>query len=133
MSQCQSIRKRKRNVCVGDMKDVITLQNRNITPPLFNIVDFDEDFQPIDPLNTERFSLIETTTGKTFFDGVNTDTPITHIIYIRFDTTVTSETWIEFESRRFDILKVEDFEERHTYMKLTCVDRGLISKDASKI
>lgn len=132
MSRCQAIRKKNREVCVGNMRDVIILQNRNITPPLFNTVDLDEDFQPIDPGTPERFAMIETVTGKTFFDGVGTETPITHIIYIRYDQLVTAETWIEFEDRRFDILAVEDFEERHTFMKLTCTDRGLLTKEASK-
>ena len=132
MAICSSIRKKRRKVCVGDMRDVVILQNRNITPPIFNTVDFDESFEPINATNNESLALVETTTGKTFFDGVNTDTPITHIIYIMYDSTVTAETWVEFEGRRIDILAVEDFDERHMFMKLTCLDRGLISKNASK-
>ena len=133
MPKCEFIRKKKRRVCVGDMKDVITLNNRDITPPLFNTVDFDENFDPIDVGNPESFSLIETVTGKTFFDGVNTETPITHIIYIPYNENVTAETWITFEDRRIDILRVEDFDERHQFMKLTCNERGLTSREATKI
>lgn len=133
MSDCRSIRKKKRKVCVGDMKDPITLQNRDITPPLFNTVDFDEDFQPVDVLVPQVLSLVETVTGVTFFDGVNTETPVTHIIYIPYQEAVTAETWILFESRRIDILHVEDLDVRHEFMKLTCTERGLSNREATKI
>ena len=133
MPICQSIRKKKRRVCVGDMRDPITLNNRNITAPLFNTVDFDENFEPIDSSQPETLSLIETVDGKTYFDGVNTETPITHIIYIPFNDSVTSETWIEFEGRRIDILRVENFDERNQFLKLTCNERGLTSREATKI
>lgn len=133
MPTCRRIRKKKRIVCVGDMRDVITLNDRDITPPLFNTVDFDENFQPISTVNPQTLSLIETVDGKTYFDGVNTETPITHIIYIPFNDVVTAETWIEFEGRRIDILRVEDLDERHEFLKLTCTERGLASREASKI
>lgn len=133
MARCSSIRKKKRRVCVGDMKDPIILNNRNITPPLFNTVDFDENFTPINQLQPDVLSLVETVTGKTYFDGKNTDVNITHEIYISYDALVNASIWITFEDRRIDILKVEDFEERHEFMKLTCNDEGLTSRQASKI
>lgn len=128
MARCIKIRRKKRQVCIGDMQDEIIIQNRSIVAPEFGKTNFDENFTP----NVTVWSAIETVTGKTFFDGVNTDTPITHIIYIFFDSTVTAESWIEFEGRRIDILKVEDFEERHEFMLLTCVDRGLLTREAAK-
>lgn len=133
MSSCQRIRKKHRRVCVGDMKDPIQLQNRDIVAPVFNTVDFNENFEPIDPLVPDTLSLIETVTGKVFFDGVNTETTVTHIIYIPYQQAVTAETWIIFENRRIDILQVEDLEERHEFLKLTCTERGLVSKEATKI
>lgn len=133
MSKCITIRKKKRHVCVGDMVDVITFNNRNIAPPLFDTVDFDEVFTEQDPAIPERLALIETIDGKTYFDGKNTETNITHIIYCAYDESVTAETWITFETRRIDILKVEDLDERHDFLKLTCNDEGLISRESSKI
>ncbi len=128
MVTCIKIRRRKRTVCIGDMQDEITIQDRDIIPPEFGKTDFDENFSN----DLTVWSAIKTVTGKTFFDGVNTDTPITHEIYIFFDATVTAESWIIFEDRRIDILKVEDFEERHEFMLLTCIDRGLLTREASK-
>ena len=70
-------------------------------------------------------SLVETVTGKTLFDGINTDINITHKFIIRFDPLVTSETWIEMEDRKFDIQFTEDFEERHEWLHLFCTLRGV--------
>ena len=132
MSVCQSIRKKKRKVCVGDMRDVITLNDRNIIPPIFNTVDFNENFEPQDIVNPESLALVETVTGRTYFDGANTETPITHLIYIPYNPLVTSETWITFDGRRIDILRVEDLDERHEFLKLTCNDQGLLSRETTK-
>lgn len=132
MSNCTTIRKRKRRVCLGDLVDVITLHNREIETPAFNTVDFDETFTPINLAQPTRLSMINTVTGKTYFDGVNTEYAVTHEIYIVYDPQVTSATWLEFEGRRIDILNVEDFEERHEFMLLTCNERGRATQEATK-
>ena len=109
------------------MEDEITLENRAITAPEFEGVDFDETFTP----NTPVWALVETVRGKTFFDGVNTEEDITHWIYINFDSTVTSETWIKLaDERRLDIVRVENLDERSEFMLLHSIDRG--AKEASK-
>ena len=129
MPKCSKIRRKKRQVCVGDLDTEITLQNRAITPPVFGSVDFTETFTDDGTI----FAMVNTIDGKTFFDGVNTETVITHEIYIRFDSTVTSETWVELNIRRIDILRVENLDERSEYMKLTCVDRGQITNVATEL
>lgn len=122
MPICQQIRKKRRNVCIGDMEDEITLENRAIEAPEFDTVDYDETFTAPNPA---IWSLIETVSGKTFFDGVGTEIDVTHWIYINFDTTVTAETWVKLsDGRRLDILMVENLDERSDVMKLVCVDRG---------
>ncbi|MCW8929395.1 MAG: phage head closure protein [Gammaproteobacteria bacterium] len=114
------------------MRDVIKLKARSITAPLFNTVDFDEDFEEIPSLPEEVLSLVETVSGVVLFDGVNTETPITHYIYVMYNPLITAEVWIEFENKRIDIVRVEDLDERHEFLKLFCNDQGLISKEASK-
>ena len=127
MPSCNPVRKKRRNVCIGDMEDEITLENRAITAPEFEGVDFDETFTPNPPI----LALVETVRGKTFFDGVNTEEDITHWVYINFDSTVTSETWIKLaDGRRLDIVRVENLDERSEFMLLHSVDRG--AKEASK-
>lgn len=110
------------------MRDVITLQNRDITPPIFGSPDFTETFTD----SATVWSLIETVTGKTFFDDVDTAVNVTHHIYIRYDETVTAETWILYDGRRIDILNVESLDERNLFMLLVCNETGLASKAASE-
>ncbi len=128
MPRCIKIRRKKRKICIGDLDTEIILQNRVLTEPLFDSVDFDETFNPVATV----LAMVNTVSGKTFFDGVNTDVNITHEIGIRFDATVTTETWIELNGNRIDILDVNNLEERGEWMLLTCVDRGSTSKNATK-
>lgn len=128
MPVCTKIRKKKRQLCVGDLRDLIILQNRNIQPPDFDEVDFTEDFEDLG----HTPAMVNTVRGRTFFDGVNTETPITHEIGIRFDETVTAETWIEFNNRRLDILSVENLDERNEWQLFQCNDRGLVEKEATQ-
>ncbi len=128
MSKCKFIKRKRRNICIGDLDTLITLENRNIQAPDFNTVDFDEVFTEAVP---DVWAMIETVRGKTFFDGVNTEKEITHLIYIMFDSTVTAETWVKFsDGRRLDILDVENLDERSDFMLLHCQDLG--TKEAGK-
>jgi head-tail adaptor len=127
MARCSRIRKKKRQYCSGDLVDEITIQNRDITAPLAG-TDFTETFSG----DLVIMSAINTVSGKTYFDGVNTETNITHEIGFRYDNTITSESWIVFGGRRFDILKLENLDERSKWMQAHCVETGLVSKPASQ-
>jgi hypothetical protein len=136
MAQCKKIRKPHRKVCVGDMDDVVVFQFRNISAPIFNTVDFTEDFTNMDEESPDSFALITTPNGKTWFDGVATEFKVTHEIYVPFDERITSEIWLtiegESEDHRVDILSVNDLENRHEIMLLTCNDQGLVNRDATQ-
>lgn len=127
MPTCNPVRKKRRNVCIGDMEDRITLEGRAIAPPDFEAADFGETFTA----SATVWALVETVTGKTFFDGVATEEDITHWIYINFDSTVTAETWIKLDDNsRLDIVRVENLDNRSDFMLLHSIDRG--AKEASK-
>lgn len=130
MAKCVSIQRKHRKPCIGDLDKEIVLQNRNITPPPFGVPDFDEAFTP----KATVWASINTLAGKTIFDGVSQDSAVTHEFIIRYDDTVTSETWIEFEGRRFDIVPngVQDWEERHEWLSLLAAERGVNTKEATK-
>lgn len=98
----------------------ITLQNRSIQAPVSGTSDFTELFDS----NVNTLALIKTVSGKTFFDGVATERLITHKIKIPFISGVTAETWIEYNSRKIDILQVENCCENDEVLILTCSDRG---------
>ena len=101
-----------------------------MTEPVFGTTNFTEDFNG----TGETWAKIVTTAGKTQFDGVGTDVSFTHEITIRYDAAVSSETWIRYKDRRFDIINggVEDLEERQEYLVLKCVDNGSVDKDAAR-
>jgi SPP1 family predicted phage head-tail adaptor len=128
MPECKKIKRPKRILCIGDLDSLIKLHTRAISAPAYGNVDFDEGFN--DPPDT--WAMVTTVKGKTFFDGAETETPITHEIGIRFDSTVTAETWITLNNERLDILNVEDLDGRQEWMWLQCTDRGDVAKDATK-
>ena len=98
----------------------ITLQNRDIEPPLFGSVDFGEAFSG----DVETTAIVKTISGKTFFDGVSVDRLITHELKLEFVADVTAETWVLFKGRRLDILAVENCCETDDILILTCSDLG---------
>ena len=103
------------------MKSRIVLHTRTLKEPAFGDTDFGLDFEA----KAEVWAMVKSVAGKVFFDGVHADVSVTHEIFIRYDHTVTSETWIELDDgRRVDIVNVEDLEERHEYLRLFCTERG---------
>lgn len=129
MPKCIRIKRKKRQVCIGDLDTRIILQDRSIKPPVFGDPDFDEDFANTDTV----WAAVNTVSGKTFFDGVNSDINISHVIFIRFDSAVTAETWVELEDgQRLDILDTENLEQRGEFLKLTCTIRGNKTLGATK-
>jgi head-tail adaptor len=113
------------------MNDLITLQNRAIEEPDFDDFDYDETFTDAVP-GEDVYALIETINGVTIFDGVATDVNVTHHFYINVIDGITAETWVEFDSRRFDVLRAENLDERSEYMRLICTERGANTFEASK-
>ncbi len=127
-SDHQILTRKHRNVSIGDLDRRINLHSRVMQEPVFNGTDFSEKFDPTD----ETWALIRTVSGKAFFSGSNIDVSVSHEVYIRYDSSVSAETWIEYESRLFDIVAVEDLEERHEFMRLLCTERGNKSLGASQ-
>lgn len=128
MPKCSYIKRKKRKLCIGDMDKIVTIQDRNIGEPFFSSVDFDEAFSN----NGTVWASVKTVSGNTFFDGANTETNITHEFGIRYDSSVSSETWIEWDGRRFDILDAQDLEERKEWMILVCAERGTKKNESTK-
>lgn len=127
MPKCQTIHRKKRRPCVGDLNTLVNFKSRDIQAPEFNAVDFAEDFEH----KIQAWAMINTVSGKTYFDGVNTDVNITHEIIIRYDASLTAEDWVEFDDRRIDVVDTEDLDERHEWLLLRCTDKGLKAQGAT--
>lgn len=132
MSRSIPTQKRRRRVCIGDLRDRVVLHDRAIVEPEFGVADFTEKFTA----KEEVWARVESVQGKTFFDGVNStgaasgDIALTHEITVRFDPTVGAETWVEFKGNRFDVVNAENLEERDEFLLLRCVERGAKSQAA---
>lgn len=132
MAKCEKIRGKKRKVCIGDMNKLIEIQVRSLVPPS---TAFDYD---ISLTTTEQvFAMIQTATGaisgEAFFDESNVERFVTHMIYIRFRTDVTAETWIKFDDKFYDILNVENLDENNEFLLLKCNVRGSVNKPTTKV
>ena len=128
MPTCVKIQRKKRQPCIGDMNELITLQGRVLTAPTSG-VDASEEFTDS---NTDVWALVETVSGEVIFDGTGQERDVTHKFIVRFIDGVTSETWILFNSERLDILGVEDYDERHDFLLLRATNRGIDTNEANR-
>lgn len=102
------------------MRHRIFIHERNISSPYFGSVDFDEGFTGFD-----TWAAIRTTGGQVLFDGVGQGIEVTHEVFVRYREEYSSQNYIQVaDGRRFRIVSVEDYDERHEYMLMKCTDRG---------
>lgn len=128
MANCTYKKRKHRKVCIGDMDTLILLQNRAIVGPTDGGVDFTEDFSD----TGEVWALVETVTGLTVFDGTNTEVVVTHQFYVNYDPTIeANSSWIELDGEKYNILTVEDLDERHEILLLNANLRGTTTKQVN--
>ena len=125
MAKRESVRRRNRKLCAGDMNTRVCLASRDLTAPVFGSTNATMNLG--ENKADEVWASVNTTSGKQIHNGVGTDlTTLTHEVFIYFDPEVTSETSIVLaDSRLLDIVRVENFEEQGKFLKLSCVERGL--------
>ena len=128
MPKCVNANRRKKQICTGDLDTLITIEGRSITPPASG-VDATETFTTE---NLDIWAMLETGRGTVFFDDTNIEKTITHEFSVVFISGLTAENWVLFEGRRFDILMIEDFDERHEYQLLRCNERGTTSNETNE-
>jgi SPP1 family predicted phage head-tail adaptor len=128
MPECKNIRKKHRKICAGDLRDYGQISSRQITTPTSGGVDFGEVFTVKE---ADAFMMIESKRGEKIFDDVDVEQEVTHHIYIRFLAGLTYEDWVIVEGNRYDILDVEDLDNRHEFQLLRCTNRGLATKPAT--
>lgn len=126
MPQCIPVKKKFRKVCLGDLRDRIVIQDRNIKAPQ-NGVDYSEQFDR----GRKRRAMINTVRGSVFFDDLGQQTVITHDIYFRYDKSLTTQNWILFDGKRFKILELTNLDERRRWLLAECTDKGDKNKLAS--
>lgn len=122
MPVCVTIKGKRHQLCAGDLNGLLTLQNREIVPPLdIDDTDYKEDF--VD--DGDEMCMVETINGKEVFDDSNQLIGVIDTrFYIHFRDDITAETWVLFEGERYNILNVMDLDLRHDWLRLSCDSRG---------
>jgi len=127
MAKCNKIYRTIDKICAGSLNKSIIVHTRTIANKSASSVDFTEVFS--NPQTV--WAMIETVNGITIFDDVNQERVVTHNFYIRYIAGITSESWIEFDSRYFNILKVDALNEDKRFLKLMCEERGTKTVEAT--
>lgn len=107
-------------MCVGDMRDKIEIETRSIVAPVSGSVDFTESFVTTKTV----WAMVETKSGVEIFDGTNIIGIASHFFYIRYIADITFQNWVKFKSQYFDILDVQNLEERDEFYLIRCSLRG---------
>jgi len=97
----------------------IKIKSRAIAAPT-TTVDFGEDFA-----NTKTvWAGLKSTKGRDTFYVTNLDVEVSHVFYLRWFAGLTAEAWIEYRSENYDILLVENLDERNEFYACYCNVRG---------
>lgn len=133
MPSLERMKRRRRRVCIGDLDSRVRLLHRSQVPPVAGSVDAAFDFQA---LATDGYvwAMVETSEGRTIFDGVANDRRVTHVVTIRSVPDVTSSSWVLLEDgTRLDVVLAEGLEERGEFIRLLCDARGSDAKPHSAL
>ena len=125
MATCGKIHRKKRRLCIGSMDEQITLEVRSIQSPWVSSVDAD-GVDLGESFTNQRlvWAAVNTTRGWQTFDGTNIANAVTHLFYIRYIPNVTFEDWILYKGERYDIVDVENLDERNEFYVLRANKRG---------
>jgi len=127
MPVCKKIKSIKRQICIGDLKDRIELSIRSQVSKNDGKIKSIMDFTSLATV----WAKVTTTRGSQLFDGVEISDPFTHQIEIRFRDDIDAEKWIDFKDNRYDIVDVQDYDERNEFLLLLCKKKGDQTKEAN--
>lgn len=127
MSIRQVSRRPLKKRSIGDRRELITLYERRVSGPSFsNAAPRIKDVTLL-----ETWADVRTIMSYKSFDQTNpqADTErATHVFNIRYRESVTSETRIRWRDENYEILNIEDPEERREQLNLYAIIEGSITK-----
>lgn len=134
MTVCSNISPKKRKICIGDLKTLIKIQVRTITPEEFDNPDYSEVFTEV----IELFASVKTSRGHSSFNDIGTTVTgavrnFSHEVIVRYSESyeITSENWLEINNIKYNIVGVENLEERNEWLILYCLKKGDKTKPAN--
>ena len=119
MPRCKPIRIDHRGICAGDMDRRIKIKSQEIAVPT-TTVDFGENFQDTKTV----WAGVKSTKGRDTFYVTNLDAEVSHVFYFRYYPGLTSESWIEYKAENYEILLLENLDERDEFYVAYCNVRG---------
>ena len=133
MPKLKRLTRRRQRVPIGDLDTLIFVEDRVQVEPDFNAVDADMKFDA-HPDATQIWARIETTAGKTHFDGVETDRRITDRVAFRALSGITAQTWLRLaDGTRLDIVELTNLDRRGEFMEALCEATGSDAKKAADL
>ena len=128
MPKCIKIKRKHRQVCIGDIDEEIEIQTRAIST---KIGADNEDYVFTTVLTL--WALVETLKDVFIIDEVvGGDIPISHKLIIRKpDEAITSSNWVLLNNERYRIVVQTDYDERGEYLELMCTRRGDEDREAA--
>ena len=131
MPKLKRLTRRRQRVPIGDLDTLIWVEDRTQVAPAYDTVDADHDFDP-HPSASQVWARVETKSGTTLFDGVETDRKITHHIVFRYLDGMTAQTWLRLQNgTRLDIVDLANLDEHGEFLQALCEATGLDSKLAA--
>lgn len=128
MSCKKAVNLKNRRICIGNLNKRIKIQVRNIAANNTNSIGNNEVFTEL----VEVWAAIETTRGSQLFDGVEISNPFTHKVYIRY-IDIDFTKWIVIDNDRYEIVDVENLEQKNEWLLLMCTLKGDKTKKANDI
>lgn len=121
MSERRILRRKLRKISSGDLRDEIVVSLKSIAAPIAASVAPEMGFS-----NLPFFwAKIETMERKELFAGTQLLGIRTHQFTIRYpDEDITSDHVVVFLGKLYDVLSINDFEERQEYLVLNCGEKG---------
>lgn len=114
------MRRKRRIISIGDLNQLIKIQERSLNTQFQTGVKDQITFTTI----AEPWAMVETTKGSIFFGGVGLDREYSHKFYIRYRCNIDQTKFIEYKKKRYDILDVENLDERDEFLLLRCFPTG---------
>ena len=120
MVSCVSINGRKRKICAGDLRLKIGLFNREITGNVSKTTAYNASFVG----GITASAMLLTRSGAQIINGVSVTTKPTHDFYIRYKADIESTKWVIYNEVIYDVIEVENLEERNEFLKISCIKKG---------
>lgn len=133
MGDCIDLGRKKRKICIGDLKYSVGIYDRDISGGLSQT---NQAHSETYTLLTSVFVSIETKSSiiTQTFDGVviEPDLVITHIFITRYLATITTEQFIVYAGLVYKIVTAENVNEEGDWLRLKANFRGTFTKPGAQ-